>query len=203
MQENPNIEIDLSAARQSAERVRAMLIRLRQRLDLSPFEYCKEVRISPTEIPFSHPRITLNSFVFSELGLAAMYLHEQMHWYASWFSHSHASPWRQLFGRLRGRYPSVPAIEAGGAQDESSTYLHLMVNWLELEAVSRFFPREQVERHLRALPFYQWIYQTVIAEQESLGSLYRELGLSPIRAATEMSTDDLKLAARPDEADGS
>jgi hypothetical protein len=102
--------------------------------------------------------------------------------------------------RLRQRYPQVPAIDAGGAQDEFTTYLHLVVNWLELEAVSRFFPREETERHLRALHFYRWIYQTVIDDREALGALYREFGLAPIQPATEMSASDLKLAARMDEA---
>jgi hypothetical protein len=194
------IEIDLDPARQSAERVRDMLIALRHRFDLSSFEYCKQIRIAPTQIPFSHPHITLSSFVFNDLGLAAMYLHEQMHWYATWFSHAHPQQWREIFTRLRQRYPQVPAINAGGAQDEASTYLHLIVNWLELEAVSRFFPRDEVERHLHAMPFYRWIYQTVIDDQQALTSLYREFGLSPIRAANEMSADDLKLAARMDEA---
>jgi hypothetical protein len=195
-----DIAIDLTPARNGAERVRDMLTALRQRFDLSPFEYCKQVRIAPTQIPFSHPHITLSSFVLNDLGLAAMYLHEQMHWYATWFSHSHPQQWREIFARLRRRYPEVPAVNAGGAQDEASTYLHLIVNWLELEAVSRFFPRDEVERHLRAMPFYRWIYQIVIDDQQALTSLYRELGLSPIRMAKEMSADDLKLASRMDEA---
>jgi hypothetical protein len=196
-----DIEIDLTPARDRAERVREMLIGLRERLDLAPFEYCKEVRIAPTETPFSHPRITLSSFVFNELDLVRMYLHEQMHWYATWFSHAHPQHWRDMFTRLRDRYPGVPAaFEDGGAQDEASTTLHLIVNWLELEAVSRFFPRDEVERYLRAMPFYRWIYQTVIDDQQALMSLYREFGLSPIRAANEMSADDLELAARMDEA---
>jgi len=201
MSDHPEIAIDLTPARRNAERVRDMLVALRQRFDLTPFEYCKQVRIAPTETPFSHPRITLSSFVFNELDLARMYLHEQMHWYVTWFSHTHPQRWKELFARLRDRYPRVPAaFEDGGAQDEASTYLHLVVNWLELESVSRLFPREEVERHLRALPFYRWIYQTVVDDGQALGALYRELVMSPIRPATEMSLDDLELAARMDEA---
>jgi hypothetical protein len=76
------------------------------------------------------------------------------------------------------------------------------VNWLEIEAVSWFVARDRVKQHVRALPFYQWIYQTVIDEYDSLGALYREQGVLPVRPATEMSADDLRLAALMDEASG-
>jgi hypothetical protein len=176
-----------------------MLLDARARFDLARFEYCKQVRIAPTEIPYSHPSITLNTWVRDDLGLLSMYLHEQMHWYVTWYSHVRAPQWRKLFERLRERYPSVPAVEAGGGHDEFSTYLHLLVNWLEIEAVSQFIDRDRVLSHVRALGFYRWIYQAVTDDWEALGALYREQGLLPIRLATEMSADDLKLAALVDE----
>ena len=193
------IALDFTAVQRNAERVRAMLLDARARFDLARFEYSKQVRIAPTEIPYSHPRITLNTWVHDDLGLLSMYLHEQMHWYVTWYSHARAPQWRSLLEQLRERYPSVPAAEAGGGNDEFSTYLHLLVNWLEIEAVSQFIDRDRVLSHVRALHFYRWIYQTVIDDWEALGALYREQGLLPIRLATEMSADDLKLAALTDE----
>jgi hypothetical protein len=199
MPDNLDISIDFTAVQRNAEHVRDMLRDARTRFDLARFEYCKQVRIAPTEIPYSHPRITLNTWVRDDLGLLSVYLHEQMHWYVTWYSHVRAPQWRKLFERLRERYPSVPAAEAGGGNDAFSTYLHLLVNWLEVEAVSQFIDRDRVVSHVRALHFYRWIYQTVIDDSEALGALYREQGLLPIRLATEMSADDLKLAALMDE----
>jgi hypothetical protein len=194
------IALDFTAVQRGAERVRNMLLDLRQRFDLSPFEYSKQIRIAPTELPHSHPRITLNTWVRDDLGLLSMYLHEQMHWYVTWYSHARTLQWQQLFDELRGRYPKVPSVEAGGANDDFSTYLHLLVNGLEVDAVSRFLGREQVVKHVRALPFYGWIYQTVIEDRASLGALYHEQHLLPFRQATRMSAQDLELAARMDEA---
>jgi hypothetical protein len=54
------IELDFTRVQNSAERVRTMLHELRRRFDLTPFEFCTKVRIAPTEIPHSHPRIILN-----------------------------------------------------------------------------------------------------------------------------------------------
>jgi hypothetical protein len=193
------IALDFTTVQRNAERVRAMLLEARTRFDLARFEYCKLIRIAPTEIPYSHPRITLNTWVRDDLALLSMYLHEQMHWYVTWYSHARASQWRKLFERLRERYPSVPVAEAGGGNDEFSTYLHLLVNWLEIEAVSQFIDRDRVLSHVRALHFYRWIYQTVTDDWDALGALYRERGLLPIRLATEMSADDLKLAGLTDE----
>jgi hypothetical protein len=193
------IALDFTTVQRNAERVRTMLLDARARFDLARFEYCKQVRIAPTEIPYSHPSITLNTWIHDDLGLLSMVLHEQMHWYVTWYSHARAPQWRSLFERLRERYPSVPAAEAGGGNDEFSTYLHLLVNWLEIEAVSQFIDRGRVLSHVRALPFYRWIYQAVTDDWEALGALYREQGLLPIRLATEMSADDLKLAALTDE----
>ena len=194
------VRLDLTAAHRSAERVRDMLVRLRKDFDLAPFEYCREVRIAPTEIPFSHPEITLGTWVNDELALLASYLHEQMHWYVTWYGHVRPDQWRQIFVNLRNRYPQVPTTGPEGALDEYSTYLHLVVNWLEVEATGRFFDRERVIEHARALPYYRWIYRTATDDWGPLGALYADQALVPVRPATDMSSDDLKLAGRADEA---
>jgi hypothetical protein len=195
-----DITLDFDAVRRGAESVRGMLLDARSRFDLSPFEYSTQVRIAPTEIPHSHPRITLNTWVRDDLTLLSMYLHEQMHWYVTWYSHADTPRWRRLLSQLRERYPAVPVGGTDGANDEFSTYLHLLVNWLEVEAVSRFIEPDRVVQHVRALPFYRWIYQTVVDDRQSLDLLYRDQGLLPFREATQMSSDDLKLAALMDEA---
>jgi hypothetical protein len=197
-----DITLDFASVQRAAERVRDMLADLRQKHDLARFEYAKQVRIAPTEIPHSHPTITLNTWIHDDLTLLSTYLHEQMHWYVTWYSHACAPQWQELFRQLRVRYPAVPVGGADGAQDEFSTYLHLIVNWLEIEAVSQFFGRERVVAHAGALPFYRWPYRTVIDDWVSLGATYAEQGLMPFRFATQMSADDLALAAREDEAPG-
>ena len=102
------VRLDFTTAQRAAEHVRDMLSRLRKQFDLAPFEYCRKVRIAPTEIPYSHPEITLNTWVDDELALLASYLHEQMHWYVTWYAHVHPDQWKEVFGSLRARYPQVP-----------------------------------------------------------------------------------------------
>ena len=189
------IEIDLASVQRAAARVRDMLTGLRQRYDLARLEYTRRVRIAPTEMPHSHPVLTLNtSFVRDEVALLSAYLHEQLHWYLTWYSKSRPSEWETLFAQLRARYPQVPAASAGGAQDEFSTYLHLVVNWCEVEAASQFVGRDAAVEHVGRLPFYRWIYRTVLADWDELGALYRETGVVPMRRAGDMSAEELELA---------
>jgi len=198
--ENLEITLDLSAAQRSAERVRNMLQDLRARHELAAFEYTRQVRIAPMEIPHSHPVLTLNTWVRDEIGLLSSYLHEQMHWYLTWYSHAHAARWRALYHELLVRYPDAPVGPPEGASDAFSTYLHLVINWLEIDAVARFRDRDKVIRHVSALPFYAWMYRTVIEDWEPLAALYAGHAVIPLRPATSMSDEDLRLAARVDDA---
>jgi hypothetical protein len=194
------ISVDLAAVHEAAERVRGMLLDMRERLDLSFFEYTRQVRIAPLEIPHSHPILTLNTWVRDDLGLLLMYVHEQMHWYVTWYSHAHSPKWEELMRRLRERYPAVPVGGRDGGNDERASYLHLVVNWCEIDVAARFFARDQIVSRVRELPFYRWIYETVIEEWQALAALYADHGLVPIRAATSMSDEELQLAALADEA---
>jgi len=196
---NLEIALDLSTAQRSAERVRTMLQDLRARHDLARFEYTRQVRIAPMEIPHSHPVLTLNTWVRDETGLLCGYLHEQMHWYLTWYSHAHPARWRTLYQALLARYPDAPTAPPAGAPDRFSTYLHLVINWLEVDAVACLLDRDTVIRHVSALPFYAWMYRTVIADWKALGALYTDHAVIPLRPATSMSAEDLRLAATVDD----
>jgi hypothetical protein len=195
-----DISLDLAAVHEAAERVRGMLLDMRERFDLSSFEYTSKVRIAPLEIPHSHPVLTLNTWVRDDLGLLLMYVHEQMHWYVTWYSHAHAPEWDKLLCRLRERYPKVPVGGRDGGSDEYSSYLHLIVNWCEVDVAARFLSPDEVAARARELPFYRWIYETVIDDGQALATLFADHGLVPIRSAMSMSEEDLKLAALADEA---
>jgi hypothetical protein len=190
-----DLTLDLAAAQRSAARVRDMLTGLRNRFDLSPFEYTRQVRIAPLEIPHSHPVLTLNSFARDEIGLVTTYLHEQMHWYLTWYSHAHAARWTALLATLQARYPDAPVGTPEATPDRYSVDLHLVVNWLEIDVAARFLERDRVIAHARALPFYRWMYRTVIADWDALGALYADHEVVPLRYATDMSVEDLRLAA--------
>ena len=134
-----SVEIDLSTVQARAGSARRLLHELRQRYDLSPWEYTASVRLAPLEIPHSHPVLTLNS-----------------------------------------RYAE------GASRDEDAflaTYLHLVVNWFEIEAAAVYLGRERAEEVARRMPVYRSIYRTVIADREPIEKLLRSAGVLPLPPA--------------------
>jgi hypothetical protein len=192
--------IDLSEAERASSSIKSMLLKLRGEFDLAPFEYTRKVRIAPGEIPHSHPVLTINTMVRDEQPLLSLYLHEQMHWYVTWYSHRHGAGWRAIWADLRARFPDVPVAFPEGAHTAQSSYLHLIVNWLEIAATSRLFG-EKTAKEIASKNFvYSGIYKIVLAHWDTLSDLYREHALAPFRSATTMTEEDLNLAAREDEA---
>jgi hypothetical protein len=178
------IDIDLDHAQREGDRIRDMLTALRRRHDLARYEYTGIVRIVPGGDTFAQPVLTLgNRFTATEDELLSTYLHEQMHWYL-WYL---GTPERDMVARfmdeLVRRYPDAPTAPPEGARGYDSTYLHLVVNWLEIAATAEFIGRERAVAVARAQRSYRWIYRTVLRDWDALGELYERHDVVPIQHA--------------------
>jgi hypothetical protein len=193
------IVIDLSETQRAAEHVRATLRKLRADFNLARYEYTRRVRIAPGEIPHSHPILTLNTRVQEEAALLSTYLHEQMHWYVTWYSWTQSERWRELFAALLARYPRIPVGFPEGAHTVHSSYLHLLVNWLEIETTSQMVGREKTIEVAANNFVYSGLYKIVLADLDALAELYHQYLLLPLRPAPLMTAEDLAIAARMDE----
>lgn len=194
------VEIDLSEVLKSAELVRQLLTALRTKYDLAAYEYTKQIRVAPCEVPHSHPILTLNTMIRSEAPLLSIYLHEQMHWYVTWYSYSNPTGWQSVWQSLKKLFPNVPVVFPQGAHTEASSYLHIIINWLQVESTASVLGREVAVSIAEKNFVYSGIYTLVLGEWDRLDSLYREHGLMPIKSAAQMTFDDLLLAARSEEA---
>lgn len=179
------IDIDLSSTEDRAKRARELLQTLRERRDLARFEFTKRVRIAPNEIPHSHPILTINTFAIeNENKFLSTYLHEQVHWYL----HDHRRPQlAKAIALLKKRYPEVPSPKSERARDEYSIYLHLVVNWLEIDAMSQVIGRDPALRVFERPVAYRWIYRTVIKDWDLIGSVLRDTGVAPMPDARKVS----------------
>ena len=187
------IDLDLEHARREGERVRGLLEALRRRHDLARYEYTRVVRIVPGSDTFAHPILTLgNRFADSEDLLLSTYLHEQMHWYLWLLGTPERDPVAPFFDELVRRYPEAPIGLPDGARNYESTYLHLVVNWLEIAATATLIGRPRAFSCADAQPTYRWIYKTVLRDWDVLAELYERHGLLPIQPADELRRSSLR-----------
>jgi len=123
-----------------------------------------------------------------------------MHWYLTWYSHARHDGWKDIWAALLARYPTVPVQFPEGAHTVQSSYLHLIVNWLEIEASAQILGRVKAVEIAGNNFVYSGLYRIVLADWNALAELYRANALAPIYPATRMTTDDLAIAALMDEA---
>jgi uncharacterized protein len=170
------VEIQLASGTELERRGRDQLERLLKTYDLDRWTYTRTVRIESRVIPHSHPVLTLNTrYLEDDTAQVATYLHEQLHW----FIVERGAAGDSAIAELRRVYPSVPSAPPEGARDEESTYLHLLVCLLELDATAEVFGEAPARRALGRWRHYTWVYREVLERPEPLRRIARAHGLRP------------------------
>lgn len=139
--------------------------------DITPWTFTDEVLIEEGAFSHSHPVLTLSTRNTDGEFQLASFLHEQIHW----FCDAREADTDRVALDLKSCYPDVPVGRPEGARTEESTYLHLIVCWLEIDALARLAGQTSAERiatHYAQGSGYAWIYRTVLADFESLGQIY-------------------------------
>ena len=179
-----SIEIDLSEAQRTAEKAREMLLSIQTTYDLSRWEYTKSVRIAPLEMSHSHPVLTLNSLYARDDAsdvFLCVYLHEQVHWALDLHRDCQTN---NAIDAFRAHYPKAHSGPPATAADDYSTYLHLVVNYLEIEAATEYLGQERAEELALNYPFYRWMYRTVVEERDYVKGVLEDTGVLPLPIAT-------------------
>jgi hypothetical protein len=173
-QGGPELRITVQQGTEAGERALEQLLRLQSTYPLGPWTFTREIRIESRVIPHSHPVLTLNTtYLDDDASQLATYLHEQIHWFAS----DRFEAVQSAIAELRRRYPEVPVDRPGGAGDEFSTYLHLVVCWLELDAMKHLVGEEKAREVLGRWKHYRWIYDRVLQDTDAIGEILTPRGL--------------------------
>ena len=147
-------EHNSDAERAAADQLRKTL----QKYDVARWVYTKRIHIDERAIPHSHPVLTLHTrHNGGENGLLATFLHEQFHWLEEGNADFRAT--MDAFAKL---YPDAPSRGPEGARDLTSTYRHLLVCDLELQAMTLLVGAERARATLAANRHYTWIYDRVL-----------------------------------------
>jgi hypothetical protein len=161
------VSIQLKHGTGNEQRTKEELERLLASYDLSKYTFTHDVIIDEKAIPHSHPVLTLHTrHLGSDDLLLSAYIHEQLHWYLD----AHLAQTKAAEAELRKLYPKVPVGYPEGAQDEESTYLHLIDCYLEMKADRQLMGAERAEKVMNfwAGDHYTWVYKTVIHDEKTL-----------------------------------
>ena len=149
------------------------LKRILEEYDVEKWIYTDTITIDDTAIPRSHPVLTLNTRPQSDLSLLATFIHEQVHW----FLEENDNKTNDLMKELRTKFPTVPVGNGEGARDEYSSYLHLIVNFLEFDGIKQLAGERAAQAVIARKAYYKWIYRQVRANRAYLAELIRKHGL--------------------------
>ncbi len=162
------VEIALAyeVQKEREQATKKQLNRLLQEYDLSKWIFTEKVLVDYyTGIPHSHPILTLNTrYVDDDERLLSTFVHEQIHWFTS----AKPDAVDKTVAEFKTLYPEVPVGKGQGARDESSTYLHLIVCYLEFSAVTELLGEPKAREIMANWRHYKWIYKTVLNEGDKL-----------------------------------
>ncbi len=173
------IAIELKHGSEDEARTRDQLLRLLAEQDAGRWIFTRKVVVDGSGvIPHSHPVLTLSTRHLKDDDLLlATFVHEQLHWYLD----ANGERVKPALQELRQLYPDAPAGYPQGAEDQDSTYRHLIVCYWEIQAA------QDLLGELRAFQIgrfwsndhYMWVYRKVQEEGYKIGPLIRKHGLIP------------------------
>ena len=171
-----SIEIKLRNDTDAERQTKVQLERLLNSYDLSKYTFTRQVVIDEHAIPHSHPVLTLHTrHLNSDDQLLSTYVHEQLHWYLA----AHDKQTQAAEAELRKLYPKVPAGYPDGAQDEESTYLHLIDCYLELQADRHLMGPQRAAEVIQfwSGDHYRWVYKTVLQDEARIAEIVKRQNL--------------------------
>ncbi len=159
-------------------RKKEQLERLLKQHDLSKWLHTKAVVIDEqTGIPHSHPVLTLNADqIDDDPGTLSTFIHEQIHWLAD----AKSAQTEKAIEELKVIYPEAPSGPPEGARNRYSTYLHLIVCYLEYEGMRELVGDEKARQIIDGLSkrFYKWVYRTVLNDTAKIKAVVQKHGVS-------------------------
>jgi len=173
------LTIELAHGSESEATLAAELRELMDIYDLSVWIWTSQILIDEDAVPHSHPVLTLNTqHIGRERLLLSTFIHEQLHWYAE----AHQLAVNEAIPTLREEFPTVPVGYPEGARSEYSTYLHLIVCYLEYSALQDLLGLSEAADVIRywTKQHYRWIYRIVLERQELLAAVAAAHGLLPV-----------------------
>jgi hypothetical protein len=173
-----SLDISLRHNSEKEQQTKQQLEKLLKDYKVEKWIFTKKILIDEQErIAHSHPVLTLNTKNVNRDSsfLLSTFIHEQIHW----FEEAHSSQTDKAKKELQAIFPDAPSGPPEGARDKDSTYLHLIVCYLEYEGMKELVGQEKAKEVMRALSqyLYKWIYRTVLEEELKIKKVIEKYNL--------------------------
>jgi hypothetical protein len=151
------------------------LLRIFGQHQVAPWRFTREIRIDSRAGPHSHPVLTLNTrYLKDDAAQLAAFLHEQIHWFLA----GRACETEAAIAGLRRIYPDAPATRGRSGKSKESTYLHVLVGALTLEALIILLGESPRRAALARLDYYRWIHERVLVDHPAVVGILRAHALN-------------------------
>ena len=174
----PSVTIDVASGTEREQRTKQTLQQLLATYDLRKYTFTRRVVIEEGAVNHAFPVLTLNArFASAPDELLTSYVHEQIHWHLVNLS----KETDEAIKELRALFPKVPAGGPEGARDENSTYLHLLVCYLEYRADRELMGELRAKQVMEfwSTDHYTWVYRTVLERARDIGNIAFKYKLVP------------------------
>jgi hypothetical protein len=175
---NSGLQISLKNGTPAEARMREIVTSLPREYNLAGWILTNVIEIDEGCWPHSHPVLTLNTaFEQNVTMVLTEFVHEQLHW----FEEEHADRRDLAIEETKRYYRDVPSARPEGAGDELSTRLHLLICYLEYQAMKLLTGPEKAKEVMLALSrhHYCWVYRTILRDEEKLAGIIRKYDLVP------------------------
>jgi hypothetical protein len=171
-----DLRISLAHDSERERQTQAQLERLMQAYDVSHWTHTRDIVIDETEIPHSHPVLTLHARHLKDDDLLlSTFVHEQTHRMLDDHPAEHAAAVRAL----RKLYPRIPVGYPEGSDSAEVNYDHLIIIYIEYRADQRLMGelRARAVMEFLAHDHYRWLYREVLRDPEKVGRVVKASGL--------------------------
>ncbi|MGE5837835.1 MAG: hypothetical protein ACM4AI_25410 [Acidobacteriota bacterium] len=170
----PSVTIDLSHGTEREQRTKQTLQQLLATYNLKKYTFTRRVVIEEGAVNHAFPVLTLNArFASAPDELLTSYVHEQIHWHLR----DRLAQQQAAIADLRRMYPGVPVGLPEGAENEYSTYGHLVTCYLEILAARELLGVDQASAAIANKGNYTWIYATILRDEKKIAAVVDRHGL--------------------------
>ena len=163
------IRVSLKTGSEKEIATQKTLERLFLKYQLQKLVFCREVIIEEGARAHAFPIVTISERKTEE-SILAQFIHEQIHW----IEKGKEENMNMAIEELKLYFPNAPIGRPEGADNEQSTYKHLIVCRLEYLALIELLGQEKAREVVQKNPNYTWVRRAILDDDSNIDSVIKK-----------------------------